>query len=74
MRSEVVCGSRVKWEYSRRYFQGVRGNCTKVGTLQRLVKHTQKYKGGQLAIVLFDNARAPSRVSIYDLTAIGKDK
>ncbi len=69
-RKEVVCGGRVKWEYTRYYFQGVVGDCVKYGTLQKLVKHTHKYKGAQLAIIFFDGNQSLSRVPIHKLERV----
>jgi hypothetical protein len=63
-------GDRVSWTYAR-YLNSVSSTqITKYGTFQSLIKHTCRWKGKQLAMVLFDGNKRESKVPLNQLQRI----
>lgn len=63
---DVIYGMRVTWWYSHCIGRS-RHDIGKYGILQKLIRHTSRYRGSQLAIVLFNGNKTPSRVPLNEL-------
>jgi hypothetical protein len=63
-------GDRIKWVHIHK---GIKTIVTcRYGEYIGLVRHTKRYKGSQLAAVVFDGNTRMSRVPFFELVAVGR--
>ena len=63
---QIKSGDKVQWRY-KHFNRNSSVVITQTGTFLGLIKHTEKYKGLQLAKVLFDGNKYPSKIATFFL-------
>ena len=64
---KIPPGVRVSWQYTHHLNHASSVERVKVGIFHRLVRHSDKHQGPQLAAVKFDDNRTVSKVPALEL-------
>ncbi len=63
---QIKSGDKVKWRY-KQFNRSSSVTITQTGIFLGLIKHTEGYKGLQLAKVLFNGNKYPSKIATFFL-------